>query len=60
MPGFSVVLNCTVPLGVTGKAPVTPKGTVQFKVTLKPGTYDYFCTVPGHRAAGMSGKLTVR
>jgi len=46
--------------GVSGKAPVTPKGTVQFKVTLKPGTYDYFCTVPGHRAAGMSGKLTVR
>src|SRR5213594_2564139 len=46
--------------GVSGKTPVTPKGTVQFKTTLKPGTYDYFCTVPGHRAAGMSGKLTVR
>lgn len=29
-------------------------------VTLKPGKYAYFCTVPGHRQAGMQGTLTVK
>src|SRR3989440_10970004 len=28
-------------------------------VTLKKGTYPYVCTVPGHAAAGMKGKLKV-
>ena len=26
---------------------------------LKPGTYEFYCPVPGHEAAGMKGKLTV-
>lgn len=26
---------------------------------MKPGTYTFYCTVPGHAAAGMKGKLIV-
>jgi uncharacterized cupredoxin-like copper-binding protein len=29
-------------------------------VNLKAGTYTFYCQVPGHRAAGMSGTLTVK
>jgi plastocyanin len=28
-------------------------------VTLQPGSYTYYCTIPGHRAQGMSGTITV-
>jgi plastocyanin len=34
-------------------------GTSTVTVKLKPGTYTYYCPVPGHRAAGMQGTLTV-
>jgi plastocyanin len=47
--------------GVSGKGEVvTDGGTSKFSVTLKPGTYTFFCTVPGHRQAGMQGKLVVK
>ncbi|HEY2632935.1 MAG TPA: plastocyanin/azurin family copper-binding protein [Solirubrobacteraceae bacterium] len=45
---------------VVGASPFTTKGTVSIKVTLKPGTYTFFCQAPGHRAAGMYGTLTVK
>jgi plastocyanin len=28
--------------------------------TAKPGTYTFFCSLPGHEAAGMKGTLTVK
>ena len=28
-------------------------------VTLQPGSYTYYCTIPGHRAQGMQGTITV-
>jgi uncharacterized cupredoxin-like copper-binding protein len=27
---------------------------------LKPGTYEFYCPVDGHKAAGMKGTLTVK
>jgi plastocyanin len=35
-------------------------GTKVLTIKLKPGTYTYYCSVPGHRAAGMQGTLVVR
>jgi uncharacterized cupredoxin-like copper-binding protein len=35
-------------------------GTSTISVSLKPGTYTFYCSVPGHRQAGMQGKLTVK
>jgi plastocyanin len=44
---------------VVGQTPVFTGGTKTLTVTLKPGAYNFFCTVPGHRQAGMEGKLTI-
>ncbi len=45
---------------VLGKTPTFQGGTKSFSATLKPGTYTYYCSVPGHRQAGMQGTLTVK
>jgi mono/diheme cytochrome c family protein len=45
---------------VLGASSFITKGTTSVSVTLKPGTYTYFCQAPGHRAAGMWGTLTVK
>jgi uncharacterized cupredoxin-like copper-binding protein len=39
---------------------VLPGGTSRVTVTLKKGTYEFYCPVKGHKAAGMEGKLVVR
>ena len=35
-------------------------GSKTLSLNLTPGVYKFYCTVPGHRAAGMEGTLTVQ
>jgi plastocyanin len=39
---------------------VSNGGVSTISVSLKPGEYTYFCSLPGHREGGMLGKLTVK
>lgn len=66
----SIVLTNTSPVphdvaiasssgAVVGATPSFQGGSKTLTVQLKPGTYKFYCTVPGHRAAGMEGALTV-
>lgn len=34
--------------------------TVEGRITLEEGRYRYFCSIPGHREAGMEGVIEVR
>ena len=45
---------------VLGQTDLVSSGTSNATVNLQPGTYTFYCTVPGHREAGMQGTLTVK
>jgi plastocyanin len=42
-----------------GKTEVIENSATTASVNLKPGTYHFYCTIPGHREAGMEGTLVV-
>ena len=44
---------------VLGATPTFQGGTKSLTLNLKPGTYTFYCSVPGHRQAGMHGTLVV-
>ncbi len=45
---------------ILGATPTFKGGSKLLTLELKPGTYKFFCSVPGHRMAGMEGTLTVK
>jgi plastocyanin/mono/diheme cytochrome c family protein len=60
----SVPHNITIQQGtngsVIGATPTFSGATKKLTVTLKRGKYTFYCSVPGHRQAGMQGTLTIR
>ncbi|HLM86174.1 MAG TPA: plastocyanin/azurin family copper-binding protein [Solirubrobacteraceae bacterium] len=44
---------------VLGTTPTFKAGSMTLTLKLKPGKYTFYCTVPGHRQAGMEGTLNV-
>ena len=45
---------------VVGATPTFQGASKTLSLNLKPGSYKFFCSVPGHRMAGMEGTLTVQ
>jgi plastocyanin len=53
--------NVTVAQGSTvlGATPTFVGGSKRLTLKLKPGSYTFYCSVPGHRQGGMEGTLTI-
>jgi plastocyanin len=52
-----VIRKLGVQYGSTGR--IASGGQRTLTLTLKPGVYNLFCSIPGHRQLGMAAKLTV-
>jgi uncharacterized cupredoxin-like copper-binding protein len=46
--------------GIDQKSGQIMNSKTSLTVNLKPGTYEFYCPVPGHEQAGMKGTLTVQ
>jgi plastocyanin len=53
--------NVTIAKGSTvlGATPTFIGGSKTLSIKLAPGKYTFYCSVPGHRQAGMEGTLSV-
>jgi uncharacterized cupredoxin-like copper-binding protein len=45
---------------VVGATAIFTGGSRSLSLKLSPGTYTFYCSVPGHRQAGMNGTLDVK
>lgn len=45
---------------VAGTRVIQPGQSASFTVNIPPGTYQMFCSVPGHEQAGMKGTIVVK
>jgi uncharacterized cupredoxin-like copper-binding protein len=52
-------LVVTGPGGKKGTPKIAAGSSATLTVTLKKGSYDFYCSVPGHKQAGMDQKVTV-
>ncbi|HEY6522110.1 MAG TPA: plastocyanin/azurin family copper-binding protein [Solirubrobacteraceae bacterium] len=57
--GHNITIQQGTSGAVLGSTPTFQGGTKSVSLTLKAGTYTFYCSVPGHRAGGMVGTLTV-
>lgn len=46
--------------GVDEESPTVTGESTSLTVELQPGTYTFYCSVPGHREGGMEGTLTAQ
>ncbi|MFM9140743.1 MAG: plastocyanin/azurin family copper-binding protein, partial [Solirubrobacterales bacterium] len=60
MPNKSGIDHNVVIEGLPVRTNIVKNGVAKGSGTLKPGTVTDFCCVPGHREAGMVGKITVK
>lgn len=75
-PQFTIPANTDVKVTITNKGSLqhdfaidalkiktkllNPGESVAITINAKPGQYQYYCTVPGHKDAGMVGTMTVK
>ena len=58
--GHDIALKDASGKELGGGKVVAGGGVSEFSADVKPGKYEYLCTVPGHAAGGMTGTLTVK